>query len=212
MTQAFPLQWPNGRARRPASTRKAPRFNRKERRYSSVNPSSSWMVTSDITIADARKRLQEELDRIGARFPVISSNVELRLDGLPRSGGREPADPGVAVYFELKGKPHCLPCDTYTIVAGNIAAVAAHIEATRAIERHGVASVFEMFSGFVALPAPKQWWKILGVSKHCLRADIEDAYRALAKRRHPDVEGGSHAAMAELNAARSAALKEIEAK
>jgi phenylpropionate dioxygenase-like ring-hydroxylating dioxygenase large terminal subunit len=31
-----------------------------------------------------------------------------------------------------------MPCDRYTRVADNIAAIAAHIDATRAIERHGV--------------------------------------------------------------------------
>lgn len=210
MTQAYPLQWPQARARRPAAARKQTRFNRKERQYSSSNPNCSWMATSDLTVAEARRRLQEELDRIGARFPVISSNLETRLDGMPRSGQREPADPGVAVYFELGGSPHCLPCDTYTTVAGNIAAVAAHIEATRAIERHGVASVREMFSGFAALPAPKSWWEILGVRQNATRSEIESAFRLAARRAHPD-SGGSNAAMAELNDARAAALREIEA-
>lgn len=208
MTQAYPLQWPNGRQRRPASARKPTRFNRKERQYSSFNPNCSWMATSNITVADARRRLQEELDRIGARYPVISSNLETRLDGMPRSGQREPSDPGVAVYFELGGQPHCLPCDTYTTVAGNIAAVAAHIEATRAIERHGVASVREMFSGFAALPAPKSWWEILGVSAAARRDEINKAFRAKALKLHPDA-GGSDAQMFELNRAREEAMKAL---
>lgn len=40
------------------------------------------------------------------------------------------------------------------------------------------------------------------------RVDIDNAYRMLAKTRHPD-SGGSHAMMAELNAARDAAMREI---
>ena len=203
ITQPYPLQWPTGRARKPAGARKSGRFNRKERRSG-----EAWTRTVDISVADALKRLQEELDAIGARYPVVSSNLETRLDGLPRSGQRKPDDPGVAVYFQLDGEPHCLPCDTYLLVEHNIAAIAAHIEATRAIERHGVASVREMFSGFAALPAPRKWFEVLGVSASANASVINGAYRALAAKRHPDRPGGSHDAMAELNKARDEGLKE----
>ena len=194
MTQAYPLQWPGGRPRTGAYRRKRASFSSDRR---------------SLSVADALKRLQGELDRIGARYPVISSNVELRLDGLPRSGQREPDDPGVALYFDLKSEPHCLPCDTYNRVADNIAAIAKHIEATRAIERYGVASIKEMFAGFHALPAPGQaesalWWNVLGLDRTATLDQIEAAYRTKAKSAHPDA-GGSHAAMAELNAARQQA-------
>src|SRR5690606_37638439 len=116
------------------------------------------------------------------------------LDGLPRSGQAEPSDPGVALYFDLAGKPHCMPCDTYTKVAQNIAAIAAHIEATRAIERHGVSSVAEMFSGFTALPAPsskRAWRDVLGFHGTQLpsKASIDSAWREKAKKAHPDAGG-----------------------
>jgi hypothetical protein len=158
-------------------------------------------------VADALSRLQRELDRIGARYPVISSNLELRLDGLPRSGQREPNDPGVAIYFDLDGKPHCMPCDTYTTVVQNIAAVAAHIEATRAIQRHGVGTLAEMFAGFTALPPPRSPWDVLGVPRGSSRDVIYAAFRDKARKAHPDA-GGSTAAMAELAAARDEALRE----
>ncbi|MDB5596209.1 MAG: heat shock protein DnaJ-like protein [Hyphomicrobiales bacterium] len=167
----------------------------------------SWTEKNQITVADALSRLQKELDSIRAGYVVVSSNLETRLDGLPRSGQKEPADPGVAVYFRIADKPHCLPCDTYRRVADNIAAIAAHIQATRAIERHGVASVAEMFSGFVALPAPKTCWEILGVQPRSSRAEIERAFRGRATEAHPDKPGGSHDAMARLNRARDDALQ-----
>jgi len=91
----------------------------------------------------------------------------------------------------------------------NIAAVAAHIEATRAIERHGVATVSEMFEGFTALPAPtarKAWWEILGVSSDAEPAEIEAAFKTKAKVAHPDM-GGSADAMAELNRAKQEAYQ-----
>ena len=205
MTQAHPLQWPAGRQR--TKYRKHGQFNKK------VPTGKGWSRSQELSVADATRRLQDELDRIGARYPVISSNVELRLDGLPRSGQPEPDDPGVALYFDLKGEPHCLPCDTYKRVADNIAAIAKHIEATRAIERYGVASIKEMFAGFHALPAPNQaesalWWNVLGVSQGASIEEIETAYRKKAKAAHPD-SGGTHAAMAELNAARRQAREAV---
>jgi DnaJ-domain-containing protein 1 len=190
----FPLQWPAGRPRRKQWDRKPGRFMKHGQ---------------PLTVAGALARLQAELDRIGARYPVVSSNLEVRLDGMPRSGARQPDDRGVAVYFQLNGKPICMPCDTYFDVADNIAAIAAHIEATRAIERHGVATVAEMFTGFQQIPAqPGQrvWWAVLEVSERASRDEIDAAYRRLARERHPD-HGGSDTKMAELNVARQQALE-----
>lgn len=190
----YPLAWPLGRPRRLASARKFGRFTEDQK---------------DITIYGAISRLRLELVRLGAEYIVISSNVETRNDGLPRSGAREPSDPGVAVYFQLIGKPICMPCDTYNRVAQNLAAVAAHVAATRAIERHGVATVAEMFSGFVALPpSHRDWWDVLECRRDATRAVIEAQFRRLARDHHPD-RGGSHAQMSEINRARDEALKEV---
>jgi hypothetical protein len=202
--QAFPLQWPQGRPRTPSAKRKFARFSKKE------SSGHGWNRTVNLSIADAVRRVIDEAGRIGARGLAISSNLELRNDGLPRSSQRKPDDPGVCVYFDLQGKPMAMPCDTYASVEGNIAAIAAHIEATRAIERHGVATVREMFAGFVALPPPaaeprkRPWWEVLGVSQSANRINIAAAYRIKAKQCHPDA-GGSVEAMAELNAARAEA-------
>lgn len=191
---AYPLSWPASRPRTPAARRRNGKF------------SSNGIPVS---VAIAVKRLQDEIDRLGGRFAVVSSNVEVRLDGLPRSGRPEPTDPGIAVYFDLSGRPHCMPCDTYTRVAQNLAAVAEHIKATRAIERHGVASLAEMFAGFAALPAPGStpWWQVLQVQRTASRAEVESAFRRLAGERHPD-RGGSDAMMADLNRARDQARQE----
>lgn len=202
MTQAYPLKWPAGRPRKDSRLRKRAAFGKAGR--------GGWK--EELSVADGLGRLQRELNMIGARHVVLSSNVELRLDGFPRSGQREPDDPGVCLYFDLSGKPTAMPCDTYDRVADNIAAIAAHIEATRKIERYGVSSVSEMFAGFQALPAPghasaRQWWQVLGVPVDASLDQIKTAYRARAKECHSD-HGGSDSLMAELNAARDAALME----
>ena len=201
MTQAYPLHWPEGHKRRPARDRHRAQFGQK-RGYSKA----------PLTIAVALTRLSDELDRLGADLPVVSANLERRADGLPRSNQSEPADPGIAVYFQLRGRPMCLPCDTFDRAADNIAAIAAHIEATRKIERYGVASVAQMFAGFERLPPPgalKPWRDVMGLSNGASLADAEAAFRRLSKERHPDKPGGSHDAMAELTAAMERARKEL---
>lgn len=201
---AFPLQWPVNRPRRPNAQRKTATFGKKV-------DNGTRKRTDPLTIYDAVKRLQNELDMIGARYPTISTNVETRLDGLPRSDRAAPEDPGVALYFTLGDKPHCMPCDTYTRVADNMAAIAAHMAATRLIERHGVASVAEMFAGFQALPAPgkadsQQWFNVLGFDARAAltEIDIRERYRRLAKER-----ADSEPALRELNVARDEALKAV---
>jgi len=205
----YPLAWPPGWPRTPEPQRKYGRFNTKEKM-----PRQSWARSKSITVAGALKRIQDELDKIDARYPIVSTNVNVRLDGLPRSGEREPTDPGVCVYFQHQGHPTALPCDRYTTVAGNLAAIAAHLEATRAIERHGVGTTAQMLNAFQAIrgPGPKPWREVFGIppAAACTFAYVMDQYRDLARRNHPDA-GGSEAAMAEINAARDAARKELGA-
>lgn len=54
--------------------------------------------------------------------------------------------------------------------------------------------------------SPDHWSIVLGVSQFATDAEINSAYRKLARSAHPDA-GGTDASMAKLNAARDAALK-----
>jgi hypothetical protein len=207
---AYPLCWPAGWKRTPARDRAHGRFNKKEVRQSST-PGHTWRQTKPVTVADSVKRVLEELFKFGAPSDriIISTNVEPRLDGLPRSG-REPEDPGVAVYWSTAKNPKqkCMAIDRYYCVADNIAAVAATLEAMRAIERHGGAEILERaFLGFQSLPPPvaggRPWQDVLwdGLGRDPItRAMAEDRYRALAQQYHPD-RGGDPSKMAELNEA-----------
>jgi DnaJ-domain-containing protein 1 len=99
--------------------------------------------------------------------------------------------------------------DIYDRVADNIAAIAATLEAMRAIERHGGGAILDrVFEGFVALPAPEQWFTILGVSAQASSDEIEDAYRRLAMKHHPD-RGGDGQEMARINAARDEGMEAL---
>jgi len=95
---AFPLQWPDARPRTPPGKRRSPAFSKKVWRGSGEQ---AYRATGDLTVADALERLQKELDALRARYVTVSSNVEPRVDGRPRSSTAAPADPGGAVYFRL---------------------------------------------------------------------------------------------------------------
>ena len=191
---AFPLSWPAGRPRAKSRTRS--KF--------------------DTGFTKARDGLIQELSRLGARDEILSSNLALRLDGVPKSGQAQPADPGVAVYFTYRGKAMCFACDAWDKVEHNIHAVAKTIEAMRGIVRWGTGDMMDRaFSGFAALPAPteggKPWQAVFNIESDC-RPDpgfVELRYRELAKQRHPDT-GGSATAFSELTRAREEALREIK--
>lgn len=205
---AFPLAWPPGWKRTPV------------RAEGNFRTGSSPASSKPITISQATQRLRLELGRMGVHERnglIVSSNLQLRQDGLPYSDQRKPADPGAAAYWSdpWTKAPRCMAIDRYTKVEMNIAALAATIEAMRAIERHGGAIVLERaFTGFTALPAPivagmkRDWWVVLDCSPNSGREAIEYSYRRLASKHHPDRAGGDVAKMAELNQARDDALKE----
>ena len=152
-----------------------------------------------ITPHAALARLQGELNRLGATNPVITSDWPRNLDG--SFSARAPfADPAVAVHFVLFDKATVFACDRWNALADNIAAIAAHIEALRGMDRWGVGSIEQAFAGYVALPAPEQWWQVLGCKPDTPLATVEQVHRELAKRHHPD-RGGSDAMMARVNAA-----------
>ena len=194
MTQAYPLQWPDGWARTSAGMRSS---------YSRFKT----------TFIKARSDLFGELDRLGASNAVVSSWLPLTNAGLPRADAARSkvADPGVAVYFTYRGRQMVMARDAYDTVHDNLRSIGLAIEHLRGLDRHGGATMMERaFEGFAALPAPdaKPDWKMTLGNQPTLAA-AEAKYRELAKLRHPDAPGGSDNKMAELNAAISDARREL---
>lgn len=187
--EAYPLSWPQGWKR--ARSQEDSRF--------------------DTGFGKARKSLFSELERMGAKSIVLSTNVPLRNDGMPRANvAPDNGDHGVAVYFRWKEKSMVLACDKFRKAHDNIQAIAKTIDALRGIERWGASDMMERaFAGFKTLSAEnagESWWNILEVKATATPDEIEVAYRRQLRIVHPDVPGtGSHEAMQKLNLARDQA-------
>jgi hypothetical protein len=177
---AYPLAWPFGRPR-------------------------SGSVQHSLFKTGHERAVQfvlHEIALLGGRSPIISTNIPLRNDGLPYANHRKPDDRGVAVYFTYTKRQMCFACDKWDQIHDNVYAIGKTIEALRGIARWGTGDMVEQaFTGFTALPSPKDSHVILGVRPGATAEEIDAAFRESAKRAHPDA-GGSTAMMAELNEAR----------
>lgn len=182
MIQRYPLQWPERWKRTNSFRRIKGCFRSKD----SKQPGT-------ITVSQALNRIFVELQSLGVKNvqndSVISTNLQLRMDGLPRSDQAEPSDPGAAVYWLYKGERKSMAIDLYRRVADNLAAIAATLEAMRTIERHGGAEILDRaFTGFAALPeraseTVANWRMTLGFDPNSVvtLAEAEDAFNRRAR-------------------------------
>jgi len=168
--RSYPLYWPEGWPRVQGYQKKQARFG-------------------DHSVAEGRRVLGDQVRLFGGDGLIISSNIELRLDGLPRSNQRQLSDCGVAIFFKRNKQDMALACDIYTTVEDNLWALCRTLDALRQIERDGSPSLINRaFKGFAALPDPdaKKWWEILGVAENSNDEEIRQAYHKLGRRYHPD--------------------------
>lgn len=188
MINAYPLQWPAGWPRTQVAQRA--RF--------------------DTSQGAAQSGIVRELGLLGATEIVVSTNIELRRDGLPYARQlRADEDPGVAVYFSLNGEQQCIPCDRWTTVADNMQAIRKTIEALRGLDRWGAREIVNAaFRGFKALPASvivtpytaRPWNDVLEVAATASPEVVRAAYKQMALKHHPD-QGGSDTAFLEVQRA-----------
>lgn len=191
---AYPLAWPHGVARTTPTSRQTSQFK-------------TALDGALRNVENSLRRFGEATGKqISPKDIVISSNFTL--------GIRKPEDPGCAVWFVWDDAERCIAIDRYTTLQCNLQAIHHILEARITEARHGgLRIVRQTFTGFLALPPPDQFggrtcWEVLGIQPHAPRERIEAAYRDLARTAHPDA-GGSGADMADINAARAAALASV---
>lgn len=196
MTEAYPLAWPEGWSRTPQRQRKRGKMF-----------AGNFGRSRDMLLAQFR------LMGVPAHTVVISSWLPLRRDGLPyaEQARRPIEDPGVAVYFTLRGRQMVMARDVYDTPFDNLHSLKIAIEHLRGLERHGGATMMERaFEGFAALPDQSHWRVLLGFKRDdaVTLAEAEARYREGAKMLHADT-GGSHDAMVKLNQAIAQARLEM---
>lgn len=194
--ERYPLAWPIG-------TPRTSGFNRTNGQFRSMG--------GKVGIPSAIKRLESEIDRMGGTDPLLSSNLRVRMSGDVVANAGEPGDPGVALYFKFKGKARVFACDRYYRVADNIAALAAHIDALRRIERYGVGTLEQALEGYRSLPADSaaNWRVVFGLGAGATWAEVDAKFKERAKTAHPD-KGGTEAEFAHISRARDFARQELQ--
>lgn len=164
------------------------------------------------------KELARELEAIGAKNVVILADCdesELRRDGMIRSDARL-RGPGIIVCMDSKYGPLKYPCDKFTQWESNLRAIALSMEALRKVDRYGVTKRGEQYTGWKQLPSsatPSEEWSNVeqamrflcsvgdGDVLSVLPGDLAIAYRAAARKAHPDA-GGSTELMSKVNRAK----------
>jgi hypothetical protein len=182
---------------------------------------------------DTLDLLEFELKEIHAKEILIQAfftRDQLRNDSWPK-GNAVPSDVGVIVSFDSPKGPLSFPCDTFNTFDCNLRAIALALQALRAVDRYGVTQSNEQYKGWARLPAPadqpfrtkedaadflisqanpemtdRAGFVRSAVLSHGPARD--GAYKAAAKRLHPDANGGSHEMFVRLQAA----MKLLEAQ
>ena len=182
MIDGYPLQYPVGKQR-------------------TIRPERARF--GQHSVSQAINYLKDEVYRLGGKDLVISTNLVLTLTGIPKSGQRNPSDSGVAVYFKLKDKDQCFPCDRWDKVEHNIWAIYKSIEALRGLERWGAKDMVESaFKGFQALPSPDQVTntKVRYFAGCNTLSEGKERFRNMVAELHPDnKETGDQNKFIELN-------------
>lgn len=216
LKRRYPLSWPAGWKR--TKVRVSASFGKIS--STSTGGQASYPRKRALSAWDGAQRVIQELAALGVDEgdALISTNLRSRLDGMPRSDDPEPADPGAVVYWQDKnGNQHCMPIDQYDRVADNLAAIAATLNALRAVKRHGGGTILDRTIEGLRPALPESvllsWRKVLEFKPdEVVTADaIEKRFREKARMHHPDMEHGNHDHMAALNNAREEALAEVAA-
>ena len=193
---ASPLTWPNGWKRTSPGQRTQARFSRK----GSAN-NYGYRGQRNITINEAASYALDQLRIMGVHHEdvIVSTDLKLRLDGLPYSSQREPDDPGAAVWWRPRGgkQERVIAIDIYDRIADNIYAIGKTLEALRGIERWGGGEILERtFTGFAALPSPEMAggvdpYEVLGLDRNWTKEQQIVIYRQALSKAHPDKGGSS---------------------
>jgi len=182
-----PLEWPPGWKRTPGAQRQRAR------------PTARANVMRHAVIDD--------LGRMGASTAWFSFSQQPAEWAVERGRG----DPGVAVYWELRGRTYVLAVDRYSTATGNLHAIYQLIGALAAGGQANHEAFHRLLSGLRTVTPDSDvvvedipWWRMLGFEQIPPKQAAEKAHRKLVLQIHPD-RGGSNELLRLLNDAWSRA-------
>lgn len=170
--------------------------------------SATWISTVEL--------LERELTQLGASNGVIlvdCSELDIRLDGTYPKADARVGYPGVVVAFDSTHGPLKYVADRFRAWQDNVRAIALGLEALRKVDRYGITSRGEQYTGWAALPAgegsgPSTFAEAVafvaehsGSTEEQVTASPRTAWLVAAKRLHPD-QGGDADLFRQLQRAR----------
>lgn len=150
-----------------------------------------WTSQFNSTYAQTLTLLEHELGQLGAHDVVIQIDLDegdLRLDGMPRASAR-PHRPGVAISFTSREHgPLRYATNVYFPWQANLRAIALGLESLRRVDRYGITSKGEQYTGWKALPAGGDQER---AQRGRLLIEQHGSVRAAEKATHPDAGGNA---------------------
>lgn len=145
-----------------------PREQTKERTASPFRSSGSYSGRAEVGWSRTEPELERELRALDVSEAIVQMAItdrEIRNDGQIYANAR-PTHPGVIVTFTAPGKgPLTFACDKWTTWQANIRGITKGLEALRVLERYGITTTGEQYTG----------WKELGSGVPLSeRAELED--------------------------------------
>lgn len=152
---------------------------------------AAWSDTLDL--------IRYEIERLDGRNVVIGAafrEEDIRLDGMPRSGAREPWHPGIEVSFDSPHGRLVYATDVCAFWQHNVRSIGLGLEALRAVDRYGITRRGEQYAGFLRLETSQ-------ANADRGRELVEEAggIKQALMRHHPD-QGGDPRRFADVQAYR----------
>lgn len=176
----------------------------------------------EVTRTRAFDSIVEEIDRIDGAMNVRIETAAPHTSKHPHRpyADRDPADPGVVAYYDREAQGYAVACDRWDNLRDNARAIALYVDAKRAIERYGVATVGSEFQT-QALPAGEEDeaviiagagreapHEVLNVAPDAPDDVVRAAARRLAANAHPDTADGDEAEFKRIQTAKEDLLDE----
>jgi hypothetical protein len=167
----------------------------------------SYILHSKVSSYSTEQDLAETFSKWGVRDWEASYNVmrsrhgNINLSVVERQATVQWVDPRTK-------REVTLTMNRQRTVNDNIRVLYLAIEAIRLNEKRGIDETVR--AAYLQLaPAGNHWTNVLELPATASAVEVEQAFKKLARKAHPDV-GGTDEEMAALNAARAAALSEVE--